>query len=97
MKKIIFLLGFILLWVFPPIAWDQNQNYENYGSGSAEFMRRMEQQANDQKNQNEKQQSQNKTEGLNQKQFSKGQEKKAQEGQQKQETDSGNDKTNDKN
>ena len=101
MKKIIFLMGFILLCVFPPIAWEQEQTFGTYGAGSAEYMRQMQQQqqqqATVQKNEDEKQQSQDQTAGFNQKQFATGQGKKAQDDQQKQVTGAEPDKTIEKN
>jgi hypothetical protein len=98
MKKMILLLSFILLWVFPPKAWNQVPNYGS-GGASAEFMRQMERQTNDQKNQidQQQQQPQNKTEGLNQKQFSKELGKKDQEAPPKKKTGSEDDKNHIKN
>ena len=97
MKKIILLVGF-LLWVFPPIAWDQNQN-PGYGDAGAEYMRRqIQQQTNDQKDQGEKQQQpQNKTGSFQQKQFDKSAAMKDREAQQKQKGDLETDKTRDEN
>ena len=93
MKKIILLAGFFLILVFPPKAWDQDQNYGNYGAGGAEYLRQMQQQqqTNEQKIQNEKQRSQNKTEGLQQNQFNKPLEMKDREAKQKQKGDLEND------
>jgi hypothetical protein len=80
MKKIILLISFILLLVFPPIAWDQDQNY---GAGSVEYMRQQERQMNDNKAQVENQQTENKTDGLEEKQLKKAGELRDQEGKQK--------------
>ena len=97
MKKIILLVGFLLLWVFPPIAWDQNQN-PGYGGAGAEYMRRqIQQQTIDQKDPVEKQQPKNKTEGLQQNQFGKPAAMKDREAKQKQKGDLETDKTQDKN
>jgi len=96
MKKIILVVGFILFLVFPPKAWDQTQN-SGYGGASAEYMRQMQQQTNDQKGQGEKQQPQNKTDDFQQKQFGKSAEMKDREAKQKQNDDLKTDKTQDKN
>ena len=91
MKKIILLAGFLLLWVFPPKAWDQDHNYGNYGAGGAEYLRQMQQQTINKKDQAEKQQPQNKTDGLQQKQFYKAGELRDREAKQKQKGDLEND------
>ena len=96
MKKIILVVGFILFLVFPPKAWDQTQN-SGYGGASAEYMRQMQQQTNDQKGQGEAQHPQNKTDDFQQKQFGKSAEMKDREAKQKQNDDLKTDKTQDKN
>ena len=96
MKKIILMLGFLLLCVFPPKAWDQNQN-SSYGGADAVYMRQMQQQTIDQKDQEEKQQVQNKTNDFQQKQFGKSAEMKDREDKQKQKGDLENNINSDKN
>jgi hypothetical protein len=89
MKKIILLVGFFLLLVFPAKAWDQNPTS---GYEDEEFMRQsqLNEETTDQKGPMDKQQVQNKTGDLKPKNLNKPLDTKDQEDQQKQHLDHGN-------